>query len=260
MTARFPADSVAFVARAAGERLLDLVFPGNIYCICCGRPIDERMPYSLCPSCVRILAWANRENCRKCGKPLGLMPESEFCEDCRKEERPFEQGFVCVRYGRMERDLIHDLKYNGKPYLAEPFGELLAERLAVEALAPDLIVPVPMYRPKERSRGYNQATLLAKAIARRSGTPCLPRLLLRTKDTTPMSRLSAEERRENARAVFGVRKDGATLLRGKTVLLVDDVFTTGSTAGSCAEALLSAGADRVYVAAFAAGTDLSARL
>lgn len=240
-------------AKVLWEGLLDLVFPRNIYCICCGRPIDDRMPYSLCPSCVRILSWANRETCEKCGKPLGMHIESILCEDCRREDRPFEKGITCVRYGRAERELVHDLKYNEKPYLAGNLGELMYERLAVEAIGEDMIVPVPMYKAKERRRGYNQAALLAKAIARQDGKPCFPHLLVRTKDTSPMSRLGAEERKENAQEVFSISKDWETILMGKTVLLVDDVFTTGSTAGACTEALLRAGADHVYVATFAAG-------
>ena len=244
-------------AKALLEGLLDLVFPQNIYCICCGRPIDDRMPYSLCPACVRLLSWANHETCEKCGKPLGMHTESFLCEDCRHEERSFEKGITCVRYGRMERELVHGFKYNEKPYLAENFGDLMYERLAVETFGEDLIVPVPMYRGKERSRGYNQAALLAKVIARQAGKPCFPHLLVRTKDTSPMSLLGAEARRENAQAIFRVKKEYEPILRGKTVLLVDDVFTTGSTAGACAEALLRAGSVSVYVATFAAGMDNS---
>ncbi len=243
-----------------GDGLLDLVFPGNIYCICCGKPIDESAFYSLCPSCVRILSWANRDNCEKCGKPLNLHSTGGQCEDCRNEERPFEKGFTCVRYGHTERELVHELKYKEKPYLAAPFGQLMYERLAVECIDEDLIVPVPMSREKEKQRGYNQAALLAKAISKKQGKPCHPHLLKRIKDTTPMSRLSASERRENVQDVFALKKGNESMVSGKSVLLVDDVFTTGSTAAGCTEVLLDAGASCVYVMTFAAGADSSTKV
>ncbi|MDD3349984.1 MAG: ComF family protein, partial [Eubacteriales bacterium] len=242
------------------ETFLDLVFPGNIYCICCGKPIDNTALYSVCPSCVRRLSWVDRDFCEHCGKPLSLYSDDGICEDCKNESRVFERGSTCLRYGYIERDLIHDLKYKEKPYLAKHFGVLMYERLLVEGIEEDLIVSVPMNRKKETKRGYNQAELLAKAIARQSGKPWVPHLLERLKDTTPMSHLGAVERRENIRGAFGIKKEKVPLIDHKSILLVDDVFTTGSTADACAEVLLSAGANSVSVITFAAGVDLPTKI
>lgn len=237
--------------------LLELVYPSNIYCICCGKPIDNHLPYALCGSCVRILEWANKETCEKCGKPLEIKGIDGLCNDCGQRQRSFEKGFTCVRYGRTERELIHKFKYMNKAYFAGKLGELMYERIVIENLQEDLVVPVPMYKEKESRRGYNQAALLAKAVATRLSVPFEPNLLIRNKDTAPMSDLGAEERRENIKGVFEVTAGKEKSILGKKILLVDDVFTTGSTTGSCSDILKEAGASKVYVLTFAAGADLS---
>lgn len=241
------------------QGLLDLIYPSNIYCICCGRPINDRLPYALCGYCVRTLKWANKETCDKCGKPLEVKTDDSLCSDCINEPRAFEKGFTCVGYGRSEREIIHRFKYNDKAYYGEKLAWLMYERICEENLGEDLIVPVPMYKEKEKRRGYNQAALLAKHLAYRLGKPYEPDLLTRKSDTIPMSGLGAEERRGNIKGVFEVSKGKEHMLYGSTVLLVDDVFTTGSTADGCTDAMLKAGADKVYVITFAAGTDTNRR-
>lgn len=239
------------------EALLDLVYPKNIYCMSCGRPIAEHALFSLCDSCVRMLSYADAVCCSRCGRPMNATHPKALCEGCQQEQRHFEAGITCVRYSVRERELVHDFKYHGKAYLGEPLGELMCERLRYENFREDLIVPVPMYPAKERKRGYNQAALLAKQVARSHGKPCFPHLLRRTRDTEPMSRLTAEQRRANAATVFCVRGGLEHLVFEKTVLLIDDVFTTGSTADACARVLMAAGATRVFIATFAAVADLS---
>jgi len=242
-------------AGAFWKYLLGFVFPEGIYCICCGKPIDPRTRYSLCYTCVRTLSWVDGGFCQKCGKPL--LPESSetLCQDCLSEKRTFDGGYTCVRYGHLERSLIHSLKYGGKSYLARPLAWLMTERLAASGVEEDLVAAVPMNRKKECRRGYNQAGLLAGEIARRRGKPFCSQLLKRTKDTEAMSSLGPLERWENVRGVFSVEPDKAQLISGKTVVLVDDVYTTGSTASACSEVLLAAGAARVFVLTFAAGMD-----
>ncbi|MFA5635868.1 MAG: ComF family protein [Anaerovoracaceae bacterium] len=237
--------------------LLDLVYPSNIYCINCGRPIDDRFPYSLCPFCVRSIRWANKATCQSCGKPMSVQTDTGICSECTKECRKFDRGYTCVHYGMAERQLIHQLKYKDKDYLADYLAELMHERIDAEKLEPDLVVPVPMHKSKERRRGYNQAGLLAKHIAGRLGKPYFSRLLTRTSDTTPMSGLSAEQRKKNVQDVFTVAKWVQITIYDKTILLVDDVFTTGSTTEACSQALKAAGARKVYVLTFAAGMDAS---
>jgi competence protein ComFC len=226
------------------DRLLDLIFPSNIYCISCGKPIDDQLPYALCGSCVRILQWANGEICVKCGKPLQAKTENGLCNDCIEWPRTFERGFTCVSYRRMEREILHQFKYADKAYYCEKLAQLIHERIQIEDLEEDMIVPVPMYKEKQRRRGYNQAALLAQALARKRGKHYLPDALIRTIDTKPMSELGADERRDNVKGVFEVDKRKVSILNNKTILLVDDIFTTGSTVGACVDALTAAGAQK----------------
>ncbi len=243
-------------AKVLWSSLLDLIYPSNIYCINCGMPIDDRFAYSLCPVCVRHLRWANQITCECCGKPMPVLTETGFCSQCAESPRLFDRGCTCAAYGVAERGLIHQLKYRDKDYLAASFAELMYERIAAEGLNPDLVVPVPMYKRKERRRGYNQAGLLAKFISEHLNIPCYPRLLIRRSDTPPMSGLGAAQRRENVQDVFTTAKWVQNSILGKTILLVDDVFTTGSTAEACSSALKEAGARLVYVVTFAAGMDV----
>lgn len=142
-----------------------------------------------------------------------------------------------------------DLKYGGKGYLAKPMGYMM-KKTAEELSDFDVIVPVPMYRKKQKIRGYNQAELLAKSLAKFSGKPCLADGLERIRETVPMSGLSWEKRKRAIKNAIRVK--GPERIAGKTILLVDDIFTTGSTGEECGRMLKQAGAERVFFAAFAA--------
>lgn len=239
-----------------GEGFLDLIYPSNIYCISCGNIIDDSRPYSLCDACVRTLKWANGRTCRLCGKILQEDYAPDLCTDCEEAGHVFEKGFTCVEYGSAERELIHQFKYKDKAYLGRKLAEIMYDRIQPEGLKPDLILPVPMFRRKERKRGYNQAAVLAANLAKHMGLPCERKLLVRVVETEAMSRLGALGRRRNIREVFSVPQGKAERLAEKTVLLVDDIYTTGSTADACTAALLEAGAARVFVFTFASGANL----
>lgn len=240
---------------ALWEALLEFVFPSNIYCISCGKPIDSDAPYSLCGACLRELHWADRWTCQKCGKPLTPNATELLCRDCTEGERQFEKAYSCVLYGTAEREIIHRFKYNERTYYGEPLAKLMQERLIHEAWKEDLILPVPMYKGKERRRGYNQAALLAKSLSKKRGTPFRSDLLIRRRDSVPMSKLNAVERRENSKNLFRITPGKGTLLRGKTILLVDDVYTTGSTMEACSAVLKAEGVKEIYCITFAAGLD-----
>ena len=245
------------ILSSIGEGFLDLIYPSNIYCISCGNIIDDSRPYSLCDSCVRTLKWANGRTCGRCGKILQAGYAPDLCTDCADGEHVFEKGFTCVEYGPEERSLIHQFKYKDKAYLGRKLAEVMYDRIqAEEESTPDLIIPVPMFLRKEKKRGYNQAAVLAASLARHMGVPYDGRLLIRTVETEAMSKLDALGRRENIREAFAVVQGKAGKLAGKTVLLVDDIYTTGSTADACTAALLASGADRVFVFTFASGANL----
>lgn len=245
------------ILSSLGEGFLDLIYPSNIYCISCGNIIDDSRPYALCDNCVRALKWANGRTCCQCGKILQEGYGPDLCTDCMDAEHNFEKGFTCVEYGAVERELIHEFKYKDKAYLGRKLAEIMYDRIQAEELEPELIVPVPMYGRKEKKRGYNQAAVLAASLAKYMGVKYAGKLLVRTVETKAMSTLGALDRRRNIQKVFSVPHDKADWLTGKTVLLVDDIYTTGSTADACASALREAGAAKVFVFTFASGANLT---
>ncbi len=145
------------------------------------------------------------------------------------------------------REAIHRWKYQGKTYLTPLLGEWMARGVFEhwEADGFDLVIPVPLHLHRLRARGFNQALLLAKELGRRTGIPYLKRVLEKSKPTVPQVSLSGAEREKEIRGAF--RLSGEERVRGKCILLVDDVFTTGATVNECARILLSGGAKRVDV-------------
>jgi ComF family protein len=182
--------------------------------------------------------------CRCCGTPLGI---AGLCGPCRQRRPRFAYARAAARYGGLVREAIHALKFKGRRGLAEPLGDLLAG-LGVDALPgsrPDLLVPVPLHRRRERERGYNQAVLVARRLERAWDVPVAVGVLARVLATAPQADLDAPARRRNVRGAFAVVRPAAVVDRH--VVLVDDVLTTGATVGECARRLARAGAAVVGV-------------
>jgi len=172
---------------------------------------------------------------------------------CRRVDRPFARAVAYGSYEGALRELIHLLKYNGVRPAANVLAGLLAEAFnALESSFKQdavLIVPVPLYKSKQRQRGFNQAELVASAALKVASGRFLmaPGILQRVRDTHSQIGLTSHQRRENMRGAFAVAAD----LTGREIILVDDVYTTGTTATECARVLVRAGAARVWVATVA---------
>lgn len=230
-----------------------LVYPPDIYCLSCGKAVDPGHVYSLCEDCLNEIVWADRKNCRVCGKPLESWYPAELCSECLVTPRYFERGVTCFLYRDGGRQMIRDLKYHGKKYIARVLGRMLADRILFEGLEFDLCVHVPVHKKKEKERGYDQAELIARFTADYLGKEYHPGLLVRIRATAPMNSLTAIERKRNLRDAFTVREEGREILQGKIVLLIDDIYTTGATMNECASELRKAGAARVFIASIASG-------
>lgn len=238
------------------DALWELIFPSNIYCICCGSVIDRTRPYALCDRCVQKFHWMGKKTCGKCGKILDEDYLHPLCVDCRNMEHPFVKGFTCTRYGLYERVMMMDYKYHDKAWIGRKIGDILTDRMHDEPFCPDLVVPVPIHHRREANRGYNQVVLMAGRYAESTGLPLDDRMLIRTKDTLPMRNLGVAERIANVSGAFDLRRGSQTALLNKTVLLIDDIYTTGSTADSCTKTLLAGGAKEVWLLTFAAGSNV----
>ncbi len=225
--------------------LLDLVFPP--ICPVCERRQDRHGRDPLCIACWEALPRLHPPFCGRCGRPFPGLPSGEACEACRRAPPPYAYARAVAGYRDGMREAIHQLKFAGRVALARPLGDLLAEEgrpdLPVEAI--DGIVPVPLHPRRQAERGFNQAEVLARRLARRWQRPLLAGLLVRALPTRPQTELDEAERRRNVRGAFRVPHPEAAA--GRHLLLVDDVLTTGSTVRECSRTLLAAGAQTVGV-------------
>ncbi len=169
----------------------------------------------------------------------------DACGPCRVRPSPVDYARAATRYGDLVREAIHALKFRGRRAMAVPLGDLLAETAARELAGRpvDVLVPVPLHRRRVRERGFNQAELLARRVGAARGIPVASRAMIRRAATTPQTELTAAERLANVRAAFAVARPGE--VRGRHVLLIDDLVTTGATAGACARCLADSGAASV---------------
>jgi ComF family protein len=233
-----------------GWRLaLDFVLPPR--CPGCGLVVDG--DHRFCVICWQTLEFLGPPACVSCAMPLdhGMADGADIrCGTCHADPPPFDRALAAVAYGDVARTVALRLKYGGRPGVARTMAAQM-ERLVHAAPGDAIVAAVPLHRWRMWSRGYNQALLVAAAIAERAGRPCLPDALVRTRATPALRGLGREARRRTVQDAFLVPPARRALIAGRTVLLVDDVFTTGATGGACAEALKRAGAASVWLVCWA---------
>jgi len=230
--------------------LLDLLFPKKPYCLTCGCKLTAASQI-LCQDCRSKIIPLKDPLCRKCSKPLQVKRNDALCHDCQADFHSFVQARSYGYYEGMLKQLIYEFKYHGRQELAEVLGNLMFELLKQLSWPNfDYIVPLPLHPKRLRERGYNQAYLLARVIAKQSGIP-LYTGLVRVKATEHQTLLDKTLRKQNLIGAFKVID--RCKVKDKTLLLVDDVYTTGATSGECSNSLLQAGAKAVYVLTCARG-------
>jgi ComF family protein len=228
------------------------LFPGR--CAAC----DEALPWrgadeALCETCAHALLPTDGPRCPRCGQGFtSAQAVDHVCGRCHAEPPPYERLLSAWLYGGPAREAILRFKLQGRPYLYRALSRPLADLLLREAWRPDLVLAVPMSTGGLRRRGYDPAYLLALGLSQHLGWPRPPTGLLHKVRETPAQRgMSAAARRENVRGAYQCPEKAAKHLKGRTVLLVDDVVTTGATAEACAGALRRAGVARVSVVTLA---------
>lgn len=230
----------------------DLLFPRH--CSVCDQPVR---PFGalVCPECERSLHPLTSSSgaqplCMKCGKPLE-DPLAEYCYDCGRTVHVYRRGCAVFRY-REVSGAIYRFKYEGRAEYADYFGRKMAERFR-EEFCPERVealVPVPLSPERYRKRGYNQAALLARGIGRECGVPVCEGLLRRTRSTEAMRGKSRADRIRNLKNAFIADLSD---VKSSMYVLVDDIYTTGSTVDACAGELMRAGAAGVYFITLAIG-------
>jgi ComF family protein len=234
------------------DPVLDLVFPA--VCPVCDTRSDDPAHRPFCEACWAALPTGLRPGCSVCGDSFPGLDGTLPCDACRRAPPPYAFARAVAAYRDGMREAIHALKYGGRVVVATPLGRLLAEQgpgvlpVLLQEWA-DGVVPVPLHPARLAERGFNQAELLAAPCGTAWGRPVLVHALVRTRATAPQADLDAEARRANVRDAFRVRRPAD--VAGRRLLLVDDVLTTGATAGAAARALRVAGAAAVGVLALA---------
>ncbi|HOV87934.1 MAG TPA: ComF family protein [Syntrophobacteraceae bacterium] len=235
---------VGEVARRIGQALGELFCPAS--CAGCGRTWLESRDGFWCGSCREGLPWIRSPKCPLCGRPFPKSPSSSdhLCGNCLRGEFHFQCARSATYHSGVVRDRIHQFKFGGRLHWGPPLSELLVETARREGLTEaDCIVPVPLHVRRLRQRGFNQAALLGRFLGARLHRPVRYDLLYRFQWTDPQTRLHREQRHANVKNAF--RVGNPQHVKGLHVLLVDDVFTTGSTLNECARSLRRAGAGEV---------------
>ena len=243
-------DSVTLLslARGAGRRALDALLPAR--CLACGAIVDA--PGARCAPCWGQLAFIAPPLCTRCGLAFELPPQggessgSVACAACAGDPPLFGRARAALTYDDRAKSLVLRFKHADATHAGPGFARWMAQAGGALLAECDLIAPVPLHRWRLLWRRYNQAALLAHALGRLSGKPVAPGLLVRRRATPSQGHLNPAQRRANVAGAFALRPAAAGI-EGKRVLLVDDVLTTGATAGECAKVLLKAGAAAVDV-------------
>ncbi|MFR5713551.1 MAG: ComF family protein [Clostridium sp.] len=225
----------------------DLLFPRR--CPVCG---GVAMPKGrlICPACLKQLSFVSSPACMKCGKEIGSR-EQEYCADCIRRKKSFTRGFALLNYDSRAAVSMAAVKYHNKREYLDFYARAAALRFGKQfrQAGIQVIVPVPVHASRLKTRGFNQAAVLAEKLSAELGIPW-EELLIRVKKTDPQKSLGSAERLKNLRGAFEAEQEAG---KWERVLLVDDIYTTGSTAEICSRALLKTGVKQVFVFAVCIG-------
>lgn len=219
--------------------IFDWIYPPH--CIFCHNiiPINNYNNIDICDMCVENLPFMKEPTCNKCG--ITIDDEKKFCVKCSKNEPLYNKGWISLEYDDMVKEAIYRFKYGNCPQYSKTLSYIMYSTLEYKDIKNydiDLIVPVPIHKNRYKKRGYNQAELLSKELSNKLNIPW-KNVMLRTKDTKPQSSLSPKERNNNIKDAFEIYD--IKNIRNKKILIIDDIYTTGSTIDACTNTLIDTG-------------------
>lgn len=230
-----------FFLSQIGRFFLNLICPTN--CPICHEETDAA--HCLCPNCFNELRFITKPCCEICGRPFEYSPFKEIlCGACMQHKPAFKMARSILHYDHFSKQLILAFKHGDHTELAPLFTKLLLQ-VDKKVFEADLILSVPLHRYRLMKRKYNQASLLGKSLSKKLNIPFYPTILKRNRSTPSQGHMRRKQRQKNVLKAFSVSKQ--ELIRNKTVLLLDDVMTTGATINECAKTLKRAGAKNVHV-------------
>ncbi len=238
-----------------GRQVLRFVLPVN--CTACGVPLKSDPVPFFCRGCWERIVPLQGPSCARCGQPFASEAATSHtpdhqCQNCIERPPAYERAWTLYPYLPPLQDAICAFKYNGKYGLAKPLGRLMIQAIPAQFQV-DFIIPVPLHPARLRAREYNQSLLFADQVGCYLGKPVVATNLVRVLATDPQTTLSRQERLRNLRHAFAVRQPEG--VRGRRILLIDDVFTTGTTLNECAISLKKAGAASVIALTLARTID-----
>lgn len=223
------------------EKILNILYPRR--CPICDKIVNQAAG-KICRECRKKIPYIREPRCRKCSKPL-MKNEQEYCCDCENKTHIYKKGLALVEHKGAVRKSIYRIKYNNKREYLDFYSEEIVKRYGeiIKKWNPDAIIPVPLHKKREIKRGYNQALLLAKKIGAALSIPVYDDVLLRIRQTTPQKTLTEKERKKNVESAFHIKKNKVKLNK---VIVIDDIYTTGSTIDACSKCLKDAGTEIIY--------------
>ena len=230
--------------------LLSLIYPDR--CVMCDNVIAYNQ--GICRKCLPLLKPIGGLRCTKCGKPIENEDE-EYCFDCSRYTHHYTRGWPLLAYDDNVKKSIYRFKYGNRQRYSRFYGKAIAKHLGniILRLRADAIIPVPLHKKKLRERGYNQAYLLAREMGKELSIPVIDDLVVRCRYTKPLKILGMQERQNNLKKAFKIAKNDVKL---KTIILVDDIYTTGSTIDEISKLLGEYGVENIYFVTLSAGYNI----
>lgn len=225
--------------RKALQKILVQLYPDR--CPVCDRVLYDTL---ICPACAGKIRYVTQPYCYSCGKPVAYASQ-EYCADCAGKRHEFQQGRAVFQYQGPIRGILYRYKYGNRRDYTEFFAREAVRCYGgwVRRLGIDLVMPIPLSKKRMRRRGYNQADLFAKRFSELCGLDYDAKSLVRIRNTAPQKQLSVQERKNNLKNAFKMNRNVVNL---KRILLIDDIYTTGSTIDAAAFACKQAGARDVF--------------
>lgn len=230
------------------DMILNLMYPQNIKCMFCMEELNQNSYNNTCENCLNVLPFITNP-CEKCGSPMNEN-QVGVCFKCKNKNYNFVLAKSIFEYKDMPLMIVHNLKYNGKKYLVDYIVRYMLDVFATWNVFPDFITCVPMIKAKEKEREYNQSKLMAEKFAKEVKIPFYE-FCYKSKNTDSQTELNTNQRIKNVVGSFEFIKENKKLIKNKTILIIDDIITTGATVNEISKVLLGAGAKECYALSFA---------
>lgn len=235
--------------------ILDFIYPENISCILCDRPINKSNTYSMCKECFTNIHFIV-DGCVKCGKPIinySLEKQSvEGCGYCINKSFYFDKAISCIEYDELSKKIIFKLKYSNHTYMSKYIATIMKEKLELENFKFDYILYVPLHKKRQKKRGFNQSEKIARYLSKLIDVPVID-ILVRYEYTKKLYKLKKSERQKELKNAFMIKNSRYNLSK-KNILLVDDIFTTGTTVNEVSKLLKLEGVNKIIVISMLTGS------